>query len=35
MTDHEDQMYQLQSLIEQLPDVNRETLKKLTGHLLK
>ncbi|XP_019855675.1 PREDICTED: arf-GAP with Rho-GAP domain, ANK repeat and PH domain-containing protein 1-like isoform X2 [Amphimedon queenslandica] len=32
---HENQMYQLQSLIDQLPDVNRETLKRLIGHLLK
>ena len=28
-------MYQLQSLIDQLPEVNRETLKRLIGHLLK
>lgn len=35
MTDHEEQMYQLQSLLDQLPEVNRETLKKLTAHLLK
>uniref|UniRef100_A0A1X7TTF8 Uncharacterized protein n=2 Tax=Amphimedon queenslandica TaxID=400682 RepID=A0A1X7TTF8_AMPQE len=32
---HENQMYQLQSLIDQLPDINRETLKRLIGHLLK
>ena len=32
---HENQMYQLQSLIDQLPDVNKETLKRLIGHLLK
>ena len=35
MTDHEEQMYQLQSLLDQLPEINRETLKKLTAHLLK
>ena len=35
MNDHESQMHQLQSLIEQLPDVNRLTLKRLTNHLLK
>jgi hypothetical protein len=35
MTDHENQMYQLQTLLDQLPEVNRETLKKVIGHLLK
>ena len=35
MSDHESKMHQLQSLIEQLPQVNKETLKKLISHLLK
>ncbi len=34
-TDHEQLLYQLQSLIEQLPEVNRETLKRLVCHLRK
>ena len=34
-SDHEQQLYQLQSLIEQLPEVNRETLKRVIGHLTK
>ncbi len=34
-SDHESQMYQLQSLIEQLPPVNRETLRRVAGHLKK
>ena len=34
-TDHESQLYQLQSLIEQLPVVNKDTLKRIVGHLKK
>ena len=35
MTDHETKLHQLQSLIEQLPPVNKETLKRMINHLLK
>ena len=30
---HEAQMYQIQTLLEKLPPVNRETLKRMIGHL--
>jgi hypothetical protein len=33
MTDHENQLYQIQSLIDQLPPVNHATLKRVIGHL--
>ena len=33
MTDHESQLYQIQSLIDQLPAVNYTTLKRVIGHL--
>ncbi len=32
-SDHEAQMYQIKSLIDQLPPVNKETLKRIIGHL--
>jgi len=32
-TDHEAQLYQLKQLIQQLPEVNRETLKRIILHL--
>ena len=34
-SDHEAQMYQIQALIDKLPEVNKETLKRVIGHLRK
>ena len=33
--EHEQQLIQLKSLVQQLPPVNRETLRRIIGHLNK
>ena len=32
-SEHEARMYQIKGLIDKLPDVNKETLKRIIGHL--